>query len=200
MSTTTYFSIKPGAIALVTLMIVSRFDQFGALLGLPDASLAVFFLAGCCFRSRTFLSLLFIVAGLIDYVAINQLGVDEYSISPAYAFLIPTYASLWLAGRHCSNEDTQTVISHLNATGWLITATSFAFFISNTSFFLFSGNVIDLSWAHYIDTWNRYFPHYLGTTLFYAAAFLTVLSISRVMSPFEPVEIEIRRDNRQSYD
>ena len=158
-------------LTLIVVMLLTRFHHFGDALHLPDASLAVFFFAGFC-RKKTFLAFLMALAALIDYVAIAN-GTSSWCVSPAYVFLIPTYAVMWYAGRHCSNlvENKQIEFNHyLGILGLLALATSVAFLISNGSFYLFSGRYPDLSWTQYLERVARYYPLYLSSTLIYGIA------------------------------
>jgi hypothetical protein len=66
---------------------------------LADASLAVFYLAGIFTGGLASFAVLLTEAALLDYVAISQFQVSDYCISPAYIFLIPTYAVMFFAGR-----------------------------------------------------------------------------------------------------
>jgi hypothetical protein len=77
-------------IPLVALMALTRVHHFGDAFSLPDASLAVFFLAGMSVSSFSFLGFLLLEAGVIDYVAITQFNVNDFCVSAAYVFLIPT--------------------------------------------------------------------------------------------------------------
>ena len=91
--------------ALVLLMVATRFySHFGSAVSLPDASLAVFFLAGfylarMAWPAAVAFVFLLLAAGGVDYYAIAFRGVSDACISPAYWFLIPTYACMWYAGR-----------------------------------------------------------------------------------------------------
>jgi hypothetical protein len=155
-------------IPLIAVMILTRFHHFGDALHLPDASLAVFFFAGF-YRKKMLLGFLLVLAALIDYLAISN-GTSGWCVTPAYAFLIPTYAVMWFAGRYCSNLGTAKV-TELNfsagAMGLLALATSLAFIISNGSFYLFSGRYSDLSWLQYFERVAHYYPLYMGSTLVY---------------------------------
>ncbi len=123
-------------LALIGLMLATRFHHFGDSISLADASLAAFFLAGLWVGGWKFFALLLIEAGLIDYVSISQFSVSDYCISPAYLFLIPTYASLWLAGRYCARFKTLQPTELMIQFGMLFAATTIAFTISNGSFYL----------------------------------------------------------------
>ncbi|MCX7097836.1 MAG: hypothetical protein NTV43_08035 [Methylococcales bacterium] len=47
-------------IFLIALMVVTRYHHFGELLHLPDASMAVFFFAGC-YRNKVFFGFLLVL-------------------------------------------------------------------------------------------------------------------------------------------
>lgn len=154
---------------LALLMAATRYHHFGSALHLPDASLAVFFAAGFYLRQRWPLARLLGGAALIDYLATGAGGAGGWCISPAYPFLIPAYAAMWLGGRWYSAR---------NETGWpavaaLVTALaiagSAAFLISNGSFYLLSGKFPDLSWAQFAARAALYYWPYLSSAFVYLA-------------------------------
>lgn len=156
-------------IPLITAMILTRFHHFGDVLHLPDASLAVFFFAGF-YRKKMFLGFLLALAALIDYVAIAN-GTSAWCVTPAYVFLIPTYAVMWFTGRYCSTgivKGTKLTLSvNALALGLLVLATSVAFVISNGSFYLFSNRYTEMSWLQYFERVAHYYPLYMSSTLIY---------------------------------
>jgi len=96
--------------ALAALMAATRFNHFGSAVSLPDASYAVFFLGGLYLTRSASMSVaafiaLILEAGWIDYYATSVQGVADWCMSPAYWFLIPTYASLWLVGRWVASRN-----------------------------------------------------------------------------------------------
>jgi len=168
---------------LIATMILTHFHHFGDALHLPDASLAVFFFAGF-YRNKMFLGFLLALAGLIDYVAIAN-GTSSWCVSPAYVFLIPTYAVMWFAGRYCTITDTVNAKQFsfsLKAMAVLASATSLAFVISNGSFYLFSGRYTDLSWMQYIARAAKYYPPYIGSTLIYGISGLALATLLQAIS------------------
>lgn len=87
---------------LALLMAASRghaFDHFSP----PDASWAVFFIAGFHLRGAwrwAFPALMLLAVG-VDWWVINGQGIDfwnHYCVSAAYWFLVPAYAAMWLGG------------------------------------------------------------------------------------------------------
>ena len=159
---------------LVLLMAVTRGSHFGSAFALPDATLAIFLMAGFMLPRFTLAALatfvfLLLEAGGIDYYAINVAGVSDYCVSPAYWFLIPTYASMWFAGHWFSahQRNSWNSLALFAGVAWL--STSIAFLISNGSFFLLSGRFTDMSLAEYAARTAQYYPSYLGGSLMYLA-------------------------------
>lgn len=154
-------------IPLIALMALTRFHHFGDALHLPDASLAVFFFAGF-YRKNSFFVFLLALAGLIDYLAIAN-GTSAWCVSPAYVFLIPTYAVMWLAGRYCARFKTLNWHHLAISFGLLALSASAAFIISNGSFYLFSGRYDELPWGPYFAAITQYYLPYVSSALVYAA-------------------------------
>jgi hypothetical protein len=166
-------------IPLIALMVLTRFHHFGDVLHLPDASLAVFFFAGF-YRKKAFFGFLLALAGLIDFVAIEN-GTSSWCVSPAYVFLIPTYAVMWFAGRYCSTFKAMKIAGLAKSAGLLILATSAAFAISNGSFYLFSGRYADLSLGEYFVRVAQYYPSYVGAALIYAVVGYAVVKLFKLL-------------------
>ncbi len=155
------------ALGLIALMAATRVHHFGSALHLPDASLAVFLLAGFFVASPLLFGTLLIEAGLIDYLAITQFNVSDYCVTPAYWFLIPTYAVLWFAGRYYARVHQYSLRSLGIFAGLSFTATSVAFLISNGAFYLFSGRFADVSVAEYTSRVAQYYVQYLSGAALY---------------------------------
>ena len=162
-------------IPLIALMVLTRFHHFGDVLHLPDASLAVFFFAGF-YRKKALFGFLLALAALIDFVAIKN-GTSSWCVSPAYVFLIPTYAVMWFAGRYCAILKSIKIAELTLQLGLLILATTIAFAISNGSFYLFSGRYDSLGLGQYFLRIVQYYPPYMGYTLIYAVAGLAFVKL-----------------------
>ena len=169
-------------VILALVMLATRINHFGAL---PDASWAVFFIAGFYLRSswRWVFPLLIALAVAIDYVVITHQGISfwsHYCVSPAYLFLLPSYAAPWLGGawlnRHYSGL-------HARELGLLVAsaavAASVCFLISNGSFYWISANVPVRSIAGWMENLGDWYLPYLRTTLMYVgiAAALHVATV-----------------------
>lgn len=166
-------------ILLIALMVLTRFHHFGDVLHLPDASLAVFFFAGF-YRKKALFIFLLVMAGLIDYVAIAN-GTSSWCVSPAYVFLIPTYAVMWFAGRYCSAFKSLKITELAVQFGVVTLAISTAFAISNGSFYLLSGRYTDLSWGQYFARVAQYYPPYVSSALLYAVLGYGIMKLVKSM-------------------
>ncbi|MFZ2168902.1 MAG: hypothetical protein WAW61_04605 [Methylococcaceae bacterium] len=180
-------------IPLIALMALTRFHHFGDVLHLPDASLAVFYFAGF-YRKKAFFGFLLVLAALIDYIAIKN-GTSSWCVSPAYVFLIPTYAVMWFAGRYCSTFKSMKSSELTMQFGLLILAISVAFAISNGGFYLFSGRYVDLSWGEYVMRVAKYYPFYFGSALIYAVAGWSIVKLFNSMPDSQPKYNELDRRN-----
>ena len=161
-----YFIVVP----LIALMALTRSHHVGNAVSLPDASLAVFFLAGCFFASRALFLMLLAQAAMIDYVAITQLDVSDFCISSAYIFLVPTYFVMWFGGRLSAAQ--HAVHGHkwafyVPSLSVLALATLGAFLLSSGSFYLLSGHFENISWHDFIQNSERYFPSYAKGAMTY---------------------------------
>lgn len=164
--------------ALAALMLLTRFQHFGSSVNLADASLAVFFLAGLFLSWRWFPAFALLAAG-IDYAAIGWAGVSDYCVTPAYAFLLPTYAVMTFAGQWARRYRALTIadlapLAAVAALGGVI-----AFAISNGSFYFFAGYFAGLSFVDYLVRTAHYAVSYLAWALFYIAAGLAVMTLAR---------------------
>jgi hypothetical protein len=171
--TTKSFSLY---LPLVALMAATRMHHFGDTILLPDASLAVFFLAGLFFNSRTFFVALLIEAGLLDYVAISQFSVSDFCVSPAYVFLIPTYFAMWFGGRLSTNLKVTSAIATL------FIATTSAYLISNSSFYLLSDNILKHDFSNYLMQLTQYYSFYVGYSIMYVVLSFAAVKLFRWLS------------------
>lgn len=181
------FTVKPGAVALMALMAASRFHHTGTPFALPDASLAIFFLAGLWLGGRYLFALLLLEAGLIDYLAITKLGVSDFCVSKAYVFLIPAYATMWMGGKWCRLHGQSSILGLLQQFGVLVVATSCAFIMTNGSFYWLSGRYVSPHWAQYIERFALYYPPYLTNAAMYVVGiFAAVQAVKAIMAHKAP--------------
>ncbi|MDD4912690.1 MAG: hypothetical protein PHP57_10385 [Sideroxydans sp.] len=167
-------------VVLVGLMLVTRsnlISHFGTNLFLPDASMAIFLLAGLFFASRVFFVALMVLAVAIDYVAIAQFGVNDYCVTPAYWALIPTYAALWFGGRFYAQAHQSTGASLGKFTAISFVAVSAAFLISNVSFYLLAGYFAQMSALDYASAVSRYYFSYVAGAAVYLAVAVLIYAV-----------------------
>ena len=177
--------------ALATLMAATRYSHFGSAFSLPDASLAIFFLGGLYLArpgraSMAAFAALILEAGLVDSYATSIQGVSDWCMTSAYWFLIPTYGSLWLAGRWFALRHAMEGrgLAGLALTAWA--ASSFAFVLSNTAFYLFSGYFSGMGVAEYASRVSQYYGSYVSVAMLYiacAAGIQVVLGIAGKQGP-----------------
>ncbi len=156
---------------LLTLLIVTRSDMtrshFGTSLNPPDASWAVFWLAGTFSALRWWpLALLFACAA-VDYLAVAT-GTRADCFTPAYPFLIPAYLSLWMMGRWSSGRS----LSKMNSWAWLglsiVSGVTTCFTCANAGMYVASGQFSHLSPSAYLLAVIGYWPDYLLSTAIYS--------------------------------
>ena len=165
-----------GSLLLLVLIItrsgITR-SHFGTEFHLPDASWAVFWLAGAMTVKRWWPALLMAACLAVDYVVIAG-GVSAYCFTPAYPFLIPAYLSLWAMGRWSAAQ-----LPIRRASSWrvalsLVIGVSACFVISNLGFYFSSGYFAQMPAMLYARTVARYWPYNLLHTAVYASAGLIV--------------------------
>ena len=159
------------AVALVSLMAMTRFNHFGSSAALPDASYAVFFLGGL-FLGRVrgalaLLALLLVEAALVDYYAINFRDVSGWCVTSAYGFLVFAYSSLWFVGRWYAPRHNLTGKGLLGLFAAAVAAGSLAFVIANVSFYLLAGYFGRMSAAEYTSSVAQYFLPYVEVAVMY---------------------------------
>ncbi len=150
-------------------MLATRFYHFGSVTHLPDASLAVFFLTGFYLRRAVYMIPLFLLAGGVDYLATQHMGVSDYCLSPAYPFLIPAYAVMWYGGRWYAARHTMTMASLAPLTASLLISASVAFVISSYSFYFLSDRYADMGWAEQNALLAIWYAPYMSSAIFYVA-------------------------------
>ena len=162
------------AAGLILTMAATRFNHFGSAFSLPDASWAVFFLGGLYLVRNARASIavfiaLLLQAGLMDSYVTTVQGVSDWCMTPAYWFLIPTYGSLWFVGRWFALRHTLEGkgFALLAVSAWI--ANSFAFFLSNASFYFVSGRVNEMTATEYASRVSEYYVSYVSMSMLYIA-------------------------------
>lgn len=163
--------------ALAALMAATRSPHFGA--ALPDASVAVFFLGGFSLARARWFALLVGEAALIDQLAAAWGGARDGCITPAYAFLLPAYGALWLAGSWTARRYDASLRGAARALGALAAGVGTWFALANVGFYLFSGYFGEMSALEYAARVAKYFGPYLATAAAYVLLAAALLALSR---------------------
>lgn len=169
-------------LGLMAFMLATRFHHFGDALHLPDASWALFFLAGF-YLSPVWLAALMLQAVAIDAAAIGWMGVSDYCLTPAYAGLQLAHLALWAGGRWAGRQDRSTARGLAALAGSAVAVTALAFFISNGAFYWLGGRVAEPGMDQFAQTFVDYAPAFLASTLLYlgvaASVHALVVGLSR---------------------
>ena len=154
-------------LGLAALMALTRSHHFAGLHHLPEASWAVFFLAGVYLSRAWVFPALCLGAAAVDYVAIAYGGTSGYCVTPAYAMLVPAYGALWLAGRWYAKHHRDAIATLLPLAGSVLVGAVLAELFSSGGFYLFSGYFAAPSLAEFAARVARDFPAYLGALALY---------------------------------
>jgi hypothetical protein len=153
-------------LALMAVMLATRFHHFGDALHLPDASWALFFLAGF-YLSPRWLVVLLLEAVAIDVLAVGWMGVSAYCITPAYAALQLAHGVLWVGGRWLRAREIHGLAGLPVLAGAVVGSGVAAFALSNGAFYWLGGRVAEPNWAQFLQTWLDYAPAYVGGMALY---------------------------------
>ncbi|MBW8369145.1 MAG: hypothetical protein K0M70_14965 [Arenimonas sp.] len=159
-------------VGLAALMAATRMNHFGAI---PDASWAVFFIAGFYLRGsvRWAFPALMAIAVAVDYAVITGTGQSfwsHYCMSPGYWFLVPAHLSMWLAGSLLRRHHR---ISPVNALGLLLVSVfagvAACHLFAQGGFYWLSDTVADPTVAGWARNYADWFLPYLRTAGIYVA-------------------------------
>ncbi|SEN70228.1 hypothetical protein [Nitrosomonas marina] len=156
-------------VLLALLMIVTRGHHFASLQNLPSASWAVFFLAGVYLRSAWLLPGFFTFAWILDFAGYTWGGASGFCLTPAYFFLLPAYASLWLAGRWYANQHGFSWRTFLPLSLSLIVSTLVCRMFSSGGFYLFSGHFEEKTLVEFSERFMKHLPLFFEAFVFYVA-------------------------------
>jgi hypothetical protein len=158
----------PLALGLALVMFVTRIGHFGEYGGPPDASWAVFFLAGLWLREPRLFPAFFALGWVADLVAFG-LGTPTLCYSPAYLFLVPAYGLLWWAGHKVAALGGSWRIAVA-----LPVAAAGCFALANLGMYLLAPPAAPTSLLSFAGQVAGWFPGYLLTMAVYTAAALVV--------------------------
>jgi hypothetical protein len=169
------------ALLLALLMLATRGHHDFTPVNLPDASWAIFFLAGLYLPWRSAFAALFLLAAGMDYVAITWGGVSSFCVTDAYLFLVPAYGALWFAGRSYHSRTEPGGRDLIPLTLLALAGTLGCELISSGGFYFFSGRFVDPTLGEFAGRLVKYLPAnlrvvalYLGLTAVVHALFSLV--------------------------
>lgn len=151
---------------LMAFMLATRFHHFGDALHLPDASWAIFFLAGF-YLGPFWLGALMLQAVAIDVAAVGWMGVPDFCLTSAYAGLQLAYGILWAGGRWFRARGVEGLAGLPGLLGAVGVSGLAAFALSNGAFYWLGGRVAEPNWPQFLQTWLDYAPAYLGVMALY---------------------------------
>lgn len=163
---------------LALLLIATRGHHFATLHSLPGASWAVFFLAGVYLRPVWVLSAFLASVWALDFAphllsgtSLSELvnGGQAFCLTPAYAFLLPAYSALWLAGRWYAHQYRFEWRSLLSLSTAAFAGAAVCELFSSGGFYFFSGHFAEPTLAEFAGRLLTYFPMYLQSLAFYIA-------------------------------
>lgn len=158
---------------LALLMAATRVNHFGLL---PDASWAVFFIAGFYLRAqvRWAFPALMALAVAVDYAVVSGTGQDfwrHYCVSPGYWFLLPAHFSMWIGGAllaRLAQRGDRLALAGLAPV--LLVAVLACHLFAQGGFYWLSDAVAAPTlagwWKNYLD----WLPAYLRTSVMYVGA------------------------------
>jgi len=169
---------------LALVMAGTRINHFAAI---PDASWAVFFVAGFYLRGswRWAFALLIAIAVLVDLLVITSQGLNfwqHYCVSPAYWFLLAAYGAMWAGGAFLRKFHTGSAAQGLGLlAACLLVSASVCFVISNGSFYWLSSQVATRSVSGWLENMGHWYFGYLRTSVMYV---LLATGLHLVVSQF----------------
>lgn len=172
----TEFNAKPlkknqvliiGSLLLFTL-VTTRSHFFNHI---QDASWAIFFLAGFYLRgsvlSRLGFPLFFLVSFITDLVVIDAQGGVHYCFTQAYAFLVPAYGALWLAGHWFANHYAENVKGLVYFVVAALVGITVCDVLSSGGFYFFSERFTDTNMTEFVSRIQTYLPIFMKPTMMY---------------------------------
>jgi hypothetical protein len=155
---------------LTVLMAATRIEHFGINQLLPDASTAVFFLAGLLIGNPLWLLAFLAEALALDITAIQAVGVDPVCVTFGYFMMIPAYGALWFAPRFLRGRFEAVFLGFGKLALSCVAGLAVFFAFSNIGYYFGGGFYESLGFAEYARRVSHYFPYYLTSTMLYCAA------------------------------
>jgi hypothetical protein len=165
------------ALLLAALMAATRIHHFGVGSIAPDASTAVFFLAGLFLGSPWWFAAFAIEAVILDAAALGVVGVADACMTLGYWTLFAGYLVLWYAGALGRRAKRIGVFELARLVCLVSGGVALFFVLSNAGYYFGGGYDQSMGAAEYISRVSRYFSFYLTVTLVYAAAGVAAFAV-----------------------
>ena len=159
--------------ALSAIMWVTRGHHLASLAHLPDASWAIFFVAGFYFSSFAVIALFLAQAFLIDYIVVTQLGIGQSCYTIAYSFVLPAYLSMWFGGRWLANRYTVNIVGFRNFLISALLGIVVCELISSGSYY-FINVPVNASFTEFMGRIIQYLPYAVEITFAYLVTALVI--------------------------
>lgn len=176
-------SERIAALLLAALMAATHIHHFGVAAIAPNASTAVFFLAGMMLASPLWFVTFAVAAVLLDAIAIGVLGVADACRTLGYWTLFAGYLALWYSGRLARPMEKLGLVNGGKLLCYAAGGTVLFFAISNLGYYFGGGYDQSMGAAEYVSRVSRYFSFYFLVTLGYVAAGVIVFVAATRLSP-----------------
>ena len=157
------------AAAIAFLMLLTRGSHVMTSVALPDASLALLLIGGLHLRKATWFALFVVLATAIDFGAASINSVQGFCLTAGYWGMLPTYASMWIAGVWLSKQTDS--LNALKFTLASLISTLAAFVISTQTYYLFSGRFPNSGVLETMQYGWNYLPSFVGFSAMYLLGF-----------------------------
>lgn len=157
-------------LVFLLIMAATRSHHIATLTHLPDATWALFFLAGAALGPVWWVAVLLGEALLIDYVAISWFGVSDFCVTPGYVALAIAYPALWVAGRWFARGVTGGVTGMARLLASVTLGGVVAEVISSGSFYFLGGRFAEPTLAEFGSRLLAYGPHMMQSLYLYVGA------------------------------
>lgn len=176
-------SERIAALLLAVLMAATRIHHFGIGAIAPDASTAVFFLAGLMLASPLWFAGFTVLAVALDAVALGLVGVADACMTPGYWLLFAGYLALWCAGRLGRSIARLDLAQGARLAAFAAIGTVAFFALANLGYYFGGGFDAGMGATEYVTRVSGYFPAYFVSTLLYAAAGVAVFAAAAQLLP-----------------
>ena len=161
---------------LTVVMAVTRIEHFGLSRVVPDASTAIFFLAGFLIANPLWLVAFLSEAFALDFAAIEAVGVDPVCVTFGYIMMIPAYGALWFAPRALRSDFTPSLLGFGKLALACVAGLAVFFVLSNIGYYFGGGFSTSMGAVEFARRVAQYFPYYLTSTLIYSAVGVLLVS------------------------